>query len=159
MTKLFLLLPGLGSFCFLIFVACGSPPIDVEDLVRRAPVYDRQIITVKGCYFLGFETEILSTCTHTKSDPNWEDKSVWVERYSVIEEQEKWIGPRTDIRRPERKSTNTEKQKEMQLSGSPKAVIMRGEFQSSIVPQFGHLGKYKYQFILHRVESVAEIRH
>jgi hypothetical protein len=102
--------------------------------------------------------EVLSTCTNPKPDPNWEEKSVWVERYSEIEEQEKWVGRRTNIRRPERILTDTEKQKEMQLSGSPKAVIMRGEFQSSVVPQFGHLGKYKYQFILHRIESISEIR-
>jgi hypothetical protein len=110
---------------------------------------------VKGCHFIGFEMEIIGSCSDS-ADPNWEEKAIWVERFSIIESEEKWIGRRSDIRRPERSPTNKERQMESLLNGPPKAVVVRGEFQSSALPKFGHLGKYRYRFILHRVVSISD---
>jgi hypothetical protein len=81
----------------------------------------------------------------------------------LIQEQEKWLGKSgisylSEFKKPERALTEKERRMESKLAGSPKAVVVRGEFRSSTEPQFGHLGKYRYQFILHRVISISEIK-
>jgi hypothetical protein len=158
---------GLATvYCLVLLNSCGTRPIEVEDLIRNASKYNGQIVTVKGCHYIGFELEIISSCNHADTSSNWEDTAIWIERYSLIEAQEKWIGPRNDIRRPERKRTQKEIMMESQLTVGPdlmvascKAVTLRGEFKASPSPIWGNEGKYRYQFILHQALSVSAPPH
>jgi hypothetical protein len=154
-------LPFLGRLIFLaIFTACGNhSPIDVADLVKNANAYNGQIITVEGCYYLGFETEVLAPCKQF----NLSKDAIWIDRYSMIQEREKWLGEigarnKSDLLRPASGITEKEKQMESQLAGTPKAVIIRGEFRFSDEPKFGHLNNYKCYFILHQVLSIMEAK-
>jgi hypothetical protein len=149
-----------GWVCLIMLTACGNNPIDVEDLVTRAPDYNGKIITVNGCYWIGFEMEILTSCRPPEPNSNWEEKAIWFERYSYIQEKAKsFRNDRylSEFKEPERELTEKERQMESELAGS-QAVIVRGEFQSSSEPRFGNEGKYKYQFILHRVISISKIK-
>jgi hypothetical protein len=149
----------------LIFLTLASScsknknPITIDKLVEDASAYNGQIVTVSGCYFVGFEMEVLATCK-TNPDPNWQEKAIWVEHYSLMEEQMKWFREHgmkgeNPFKKPEAEISDKDQQMESRLSGSPKAVVVLGEFQSSSSPNFGHLGKYRYQFILHHVLRIA----
>jgi hypothetical protein len=150
-NKIYLLLVAL---IIVFFSSCSkNQAIDIKDLLQNASQYNGQIITVKGCYFLGFELEIIGPCNDFKLD-----EGIWIEHYSQLEEMDKYLNNSATslYKKPERKPTVEEKQREVDLKGPAKSVVMRGEFQSSSSSQFGHLGKYRYQFIIHRVLKVAE---
>jgi hypothetical protein len=148
------------TIIFMLLTACrSSNPIDVIDLVKNASHYNGQIITVKGCYYLGFETEVLAPCKQF----DLRKDAIWIDRYSMIQDREKWLGEigtsnKSDLLKPETAINEKEKQMESQLSGLPKRVIFRGEFRFSAVPKFGHLNNYKCYFILHQIISMVEAK-
>lgn len=147
----------LAIFLIFLQLSCSKDKIiDVADLINNADQYNEQVITVRGCHYLGFELNIIGPCEKF----NMKD-GIWVEPYSLLEDQKKWLEGHYEIpyQKPEKEPSDEEKSLYKLLRDKPegagRTLLFRGEFLSSTSPKFGHLGQYKYQFILHRVLKIA----
>jgi hypothetical protein len=139
----------------LMFCSCKNDlQVEVGELVKNIKIYNRQVVTVKGCYSKSYEAIILHSC----NDPKSED-AIWIEPYTYIENTSKsFSGYEKQFKSLEMRPSEYEERlaaKLVRMSvGTSAKVLMRGEFQCSTVPHFGHEGQYRYLFIVHRVLSV-----
>jgi hypothetical protein len=132
----------------------NTATITVRDLVREPTNHIGKIITVRGCYHNGPESTLLQPCT----EPILEEV-VWVVSHGQLENSAKWVpGYSAGSIKPERPSLEEQKLA-LQLSEMPDGkfaeVVLRGEFRSSLSPEFGHPPGYRFEFIVHRVLSVS----
>jgi hypothetical protein len=144
------------AISIMILSSCNNTsPIGINELLKDATIHNGQMVTVRGCYSVGFETTILHSCV----DPKW-DEAIWVLPLSMVENSSKLIPGYVDnYRKREKKLSAEDEHLIKQLSqlerGSSTDVILRGEFHSSSKPQFGHDNAYKYELIFHRVLSIS----
>jgi hypothetical protein len=138
-----------------VYVACsGTGEVSIRELERSPSDYVGRVVTLRGCYHNGPERTLLQPCSGARPE-----EVVWVVSRDQMEETANHIpGYSTGLMKPERPSAK-EVQLNQQLSRLPDGifveVLLRGEFRSSVHPEFGTSPRYRYVFILHRVLSVS----
>lgn len=144
----------IAAFMTILTSAAGChrepPPLEIAAIIEHPALYEGRVISVHGCYKNGFETSVLAVCT----DPT-ATASIWVVPYTIIEANEKLIpGYHARSTKTEQPSTH-EKELEAKLQqmtdGTLTEVVVRGEFQHSEIPIFGHTPGRRNQLILYRV--------
>ena len=133
-------------------VAChqGSSPLEIDELLQNPSRYNGQLISVHGCYRNGVETTLLLSCTNPATD-----RSIWIEPYTAIEATEKAVpGYHARSTKTEYPSPH-ERELQTKLGEAPNLVtievVLRGEFQHSDSPLFGHTPGRRNRLILYRV--------
>jgi hypothetical protein len=151
----------ISLFMLVLLLPCSCrdrSTLEVRSLLAKASTYNGKIIAIHGCYSQGMEDTVLSPCTE---HPQIEE-SIWIEFYSKIEWADKVNpgGVDSTYKKPERKPNEYEDKlaKSLFIPGRmliSVPVVFCGQFRSSEGQEYGHLSKYKYELVLHRVISVG----
>jgi hypothetical protein len=144
--------------------ATGSlPNLTVPEIVRTPARYDKRLVRLRGCVFMGFEISSLVDCERPRAnygeviwlttiDQILNDERMLKEpslqeilgHEMILNQKQHWRDPLPE--------TESQVALRKQILG-PRIVLARvvvdGEFQSSR-GAYGHSGAYKYQLILHR---------
>jgi hypothetical protein len=130
------------------------PNLTVAEIARTPARYDKRLVRLRGCVFLGFETSALMDCESpwgNSQDRIWLESSV-----EYILATEKAFGKKEHWRvpLPQTESQVALKKQVLTTRYARTPVMVDGEFQSS-QGAYGHLSAYKYRLILHRVIQVS----
>lgn len=126
------LVPFAAAFIMLP-AGCRQTRLSVHRIITERQVHDGKVVVVSGCFRTGRETASLQPMERVIPGLG-HGRSTRTETLSPKEAE--------DYRRL--------------MSGNwpkPMPVTLRGEFQSSDVPRFGHLNGFRYQLILYKVIS------
>jgi hypothetical protein len=121
-------------------------------VLKQRRTYDGKVVVVSGCFRTGLETATLQPCGVSVSP----DDALWVEDVRMLDDMERII---PGLRRDRRTGTEPLGPAEAEayrrlMSGDwpkPTPVTLRGEFQSSDTPRFGHLNAFKHRLVLYKV--------
>ena len=132
----------------------NSDPLPVRTVLSQWRVYNRKVVTIRGCYQNGVEQTVIGEC----KSPRPED-FIWVVPYTQIENTEKvfagYRGRSTATENPSAEERARYQTLRDSPNGKRSVVVVRGEIQCENQPQYGNGPGYKCELILYRVLSIS----
>jgi hypothetical protein len=140
--------------------ACLAPSqqtLTVQQLLANPTTYNGRVVNLTGWFYAGPESYLL-LAVPDKTGINI-DTSLWVDDVGYVEASERQFGKRERSTNMELLSTEEREVYKRLMSTDwprPVAVVLRGEFQTSSTPRYGHLSAFKHRLILYKVLTIAE---
>ena len=128
------------------------------ELLQEAQSHDRTIVVVEGRLHVGRENRTLFARPSRVVD---QDQAIWLEDIEYIKANERrWPDMRRERATQEMTLSAADYKRYRRLfklrSNHFPTVVLKGEFQTSREPRFGHLSAFRHRLIVYEVICIRE---